>query len=67
MVYFRKRLTPEILGEINELVIAKASQKDEFEDKMAEDKHDDDNDNNGTPASVQNNDHVPSSVEIRKS
>ena len=25
MVYFRKRLTPEILGEINELIIAKAS------------------------------------------
>jgi hypothetical protein len=29
MVYFRKRLTPEILGEINELVIAKAMAKDE--------------------------------------
>jgi len=27
MVYFRKRLTPEILGEINEMIIAKAVQK----------------------------------------
>jgi len=27
MVYFRKRLTPEILGEINELIIAKAEKK----------------------------------------
>jgi len=29
MVYFRKRLTPEILGEINELIIAKACSKNE--------------------------------------
>jgi len=29
MVYFRKRLTPEILGEINELIIAKAEKKPE--------------------------------------
>jgi hypothetical protein len=29
MVYFRKRLPPEILGEINELIIAKACSKDE--------------------------------------
>jgi len=29
MVYFRKRLTPEILGEINELIITKASEKEE--------------------------------------
>jgi hypothetical protein len=50
MVYFRKRLTPEILGEINELVIAKAS-----EIEKPEDKHDDDNDNNGIPEPVQNN------------
>jgi hypothetical protein len=28
MVYFRKRLTPEILGEINEMVIAKAEKKE---------------------------------------
>jgi len=29
MVYFRKRLTPEILGEINELIIAKAKKKED--------------------------------------
>jgi len=29
MVYFRKRLTPEILGEINELIIAKAEKNPE--------------------------------------
>jgi len=28
MVYFRKRLTPQILGEINEMVIAKAEKKE---------------------------------------
>jgi len=28
MVYFRKRLTPEILGEINEMIIQKAQDKD---------------------------------------
>lgn len=28
MVHFRKRLTPEILGEINEMIIAKAEKKD---------------------------------------
>lgn len=32
MVYFRKRLTPEILGEINELIIAKVTAKDELDD-----------------------------------
>lgn len=32
MVYFRKRLTPEILGEINELIIQKAQEKPETED-----------------------------------
>jgi transposase, IS5 family len=36
MVYFRKRLTPEILGEINELIIQKAQEKNEA------DHHDDD-------------------------
>jgi IS5 family transposase len=51
MVYFRKRLTAEILGEINELVITKASEIEEPE----EDKHEDDNDNNGTPEPAQNN------------
>ena len=33
MVYFRKRLTSEILGEINELIIAKAEEKPELPDK----------------------------------
>ena len=31
MVYFRKRLTPEILGEINEMIIAKAENKPDSE------------------------------------
>ena len=41
MVYFRKRLTPEVLGEINEMIIrdAKAHQNDETKD--------DDHDNHG--------------------
>ena len=30
MVYFRKRLTPEILGEINEMIIAKASKQNDL-------------------------------------
>jgi len=33
MVYFRKRLTSEILGEINELIIAKAEKKPKLTDK----------------------------------
>jgi len=32
MVYFRKRLTPEVLGEINEMIIANA-RNDEPQDK----------------------------------
>jgi len=40
MVYFRKRLTPEILGEINEMIIAKVEGKPE---ETAEDDHDDQN------------------------
>ena len=40
MVYFRKRLTPEILGEINELIIAKASEQ-------TDDNSDDDSNNSG--------------------
>ena len=38
MVYFRKRLTPEILGEINEMIIAKAEGKP---DEAPKDNHDD--------------------------
>ena len=33
MVYFRKRLTPAILGEINEMIIAKAQQESKKNDK----------------------------------
>ena len=38
MVYFRKRLTPEVLGEINEMIIrdAKAHQNDESKDDDGE-------------------------------
>ena len=44
MVYFRKRLTPEVLGEINEMILrdAKAHQTKEVEDK------DDDNADDGS-------------------
>ncbi len=42
MVYFRKRLTPEILGEINELIIRKAKKESE------EERHDD-KDDSGKP------------------
>jgi len=40
MVYFRKRLTPEILGEINEMIIRDAKKKEEDDDS-------DDTDGNG--------------------
>jgi IS5 family transposase len=46
MVYFRKRLTPEILGEINEMIIAKAASKDEPEQNDDFDKPE--SPNNGT-------------------
>ena len=42
MVYFRKRLTPEILGEINELILSE-NQKD-----SSDDNDDSDNGNSGT-------------------
>jgi len=45
MVYFRKRLTPEILGDINEMIIAKAEKRSD------KDRKNDDNQGNG----VQNN------------
>jgi hypothetical protein len=48
MVYFRKRLTPEILGEINELIIRKAK-------KESEEKRHDDRDDSGKPQPPQNN------------
>lgn len=43
MVYFRKRLTPKILGEINEMIIAQVQSKDDNSDK-----NDDDDQNKGT-------------------
>lgn len=41
MVYFRKRLTPEVLGEINEMILRDAA-------KTAEQKNDNDNDDDGS-------------------
>lgn len=54
MVYFRKRLTPEILGEINEMIITKAQQpkreekKENSRDNDYSNDNDDDSDNSGT-------------------
>ena len=45
MVYFRKRLTPEVLGEINEMIVRDAK---EHQVKEAESK-DDDDDSDGQP------------------
>ena len=45
MVYFRKRLTPEILGEINEMIVQDAK---EHQVREAESK-DDDDDSDGQP------------------
>ena len=47
MVYFRKRLTPEIIGEINEMIIAAEQAKAEKAEKEADDSDDDDK-NSGT-------------------
>ena len=47
MVYFRKRLTPEILGEINELIIRNAKRE-------LEEEHHDDIDDSGKPQPPQN-------------
>ncbi|MFV0402197.1 MAG: IS5 family transposase [Oscillospiraceae bacterium] len=44
MVYFRKRLTPEILGEINELIIERACEQEE----SVKSDDDDDSNNSGT-------------------
>ena len=46
MVYFRKRLTPEILGEINEMIIESATEKDE--PVKNDDDNSDDSGNSGT-------------------
>ena len=42
MVYFRKRLTPEVLGEINEMIIRDAKERQKKENK------DDDDENHGS-------------------
>lgn len=47
MVYFRKRLTPEIIGEINELIIS-AEQAKIINDDSKSDNSDDDDKNSGT-------------------
>ena len=44
MVYFRKRLTPEVLGEINEMIVRDAKERQE---KAAEAKDDDSDDHPG--------------------
>ena len=50
MVYFRKRLTPEVLGEINEMIVRAAKER---QVKEAESKDDDDSD--GQPGTGGNN------------
>lgn len=47
MVYFRKRLTPEILGEINELIIRRAQEQEESSGEEG-DSDDGDSGNGGT-------------------
>ena len=47
MVYFRKRLTPEIIGEINELIIS-AEQAKNINDDSKSDNSDDNDKNSGT-------------------
>lgn len=45
MVYFRKRLTPEVLGEINEMIVRDAKERQVREAKSK----DDDDDSDGQP------------------
>lgn len=49
MVYFRKRLTPEILGEINEIIVNDAQEREKENNDDGNDNNDnnDDNDDNG--------------------
>lgn len=49
MVYFRKRLTPEILGEINELIIAKA---EAVQSPVGDDGSNDDDDSDGNAGTM---------------
>ena len=57
MVYFRKRLTPEILGEINELILSKAQEKpkNDKDDKTDKDNEDDDDNKTDKPETLDNN------------
>ena len=48
MVYFRKRLTPEVLGEINEMIIAKAQPPKTRKQKDDKDDNDQNSGNGGT-------------------
>ncbi len=47
MVYFRKRLTPEVLGEINEMIIARAQKPKPEENKDSVENYDNDDDEPG--------------------
>jgi hypothetical protein len=49
MVYFRKRLTPEVLGEINEMILAKVQPKKEEKQIPQKDDLDDDCRGGGNP------------------
>lgn len=48
MVYFRKRLTPEVLGEINEMILRDAARSEEKKD----DNDDDDDDGSGNSGTL---------------
>ena len=50
MVYFRKRLTPEILGEVNEMIIRNAKERQEKE--AAEDDDDSDSGSRGNSGTL---------------
>lgn len=49
MVYFRKRLTPEILGEVNEMILRDAKERQKKENKSK-----DDDDSDDAPGTVGN-------------
>ena len=53
MVYFRKRLTPEVLGEINEMIIRDAKARQQEADTQQKD-HDSDDDTNPPTAGGSN-------------
>ena len=47
MVYFRKRLGPEIIGEVNELIAKKFVEKKKSKKKKKKEDNDDDSGNDG--------------------